>query len=120
MLGEFMGAINLSGEQYLNFLLRADRERRMEDLKQLSLEANPPPRTEVFAFGSFIRRKHYHDVDLMVVYEEPADSCKLKEFESELDRLLRKRLGEPDISVASAREFTTLRLKYDNLSRVYP
>ena len=92
----------------------------MKDLKQLSREAAPPPRTEVFAFGSFIRRKHYQDVDLMVVYEEPADSAKLKEFESELDRLLRKRFGEPDISVASAREFTALRLQYDNLSRVYP
>ena len=92
----------------------------MEVLKQLSREAHPPPRTEVFAFGSFIWRKHYHDVDLMVMYEEPTDSYKLKEFESELDRLIRKRFGEPDISVTSAREFTALRLKYDNLSRVYP
>jgi predicted nucleotidyltransferase len=120
MLREFMGAIRQSGDQYLNFLLRADREQRMKDLKQISLEAAPPPRTEVFAFGSFIRRKNYRDVDLMVVYEEPADSAKLKVFESELDRLLRKRFCEPDISVASAREFSALRLKYDNLSRVYP
>lgn len=120
MLGEFMGAIHQSGEQYLNFLLRADRERRMNDIKQLSREAAPPPKTQVFTFGSFIRRKHYQDVDLMIVYEEPADSAKLNEFESRLDRLIRKRFGEPDISVASAREFTALRLKYDNLSRAYP
>jgi predicted nucleotidyltransferase len=120
MLGEFMGAIHQSGDQYLNFLLRADRERRMSSLKRLSQEATPPPRTRVFTFGSFIRRKHYQDVDIMIVYEEPADSAKLKLFESELDRLIRKRVGEPDITVASVREYTALRLKYDNLSQVYP
>lgn len=120
MLGEFMGAIHQSGDQYLNFLLRADREQRTIGLKRLSQEAAPPPRIRVFAFGSFLRRKHYQDVDLMIVYEEPADNAKLNVFESELERLIRKRFGETDISVASAREFTTLRLKYDNLSQVYP
>ena len=120
MLGEFMGAIHQSGDQYLNFLLRADREQRTSGLKRLSQEATPPPRTRIFAFGSFMRRKHYQDVDLMIVYEEPADTGKLKLFESDLERLIRERLGEPDIAVASAGEFTALRLKYDNLSQVYP
>lgn len=120
MLGEFMGAIHQSGEQYLNFLLRADREQRTSGLKRLSQEAAPPPRTRVFAFGSFIRRKHYQDVDLMIVYEEPSDLAMLKLFECELGRLIRKRLGEADVAVASGREFTALRLKYDNLTQVYP
>lgn len=120
MLGEFMGAIHQSGDQYLNFLLRADREQRTNGLKRLIQEAAPPPKTRVFAFGSFIRRKHYQDVDLMIVYEEPADSTKLKLFESKFELLIQKRYGEPDIAVSSAREFTTLRLKYDNLSQVYP
>lgn len=120
MLGEFMGAIHQSGDQYLNFLLRADREQRASRLKRLSQEAAPSPRTRVFAFGSFMRRKHYQDVDIMIVYEEPADTAKLNLFETELERLIRKQFGEPDISVASAREFATLRFKYDNLSQVYP
>lgn len=120
MLGEFMGAIHQSGDQYLNFLLRADRDRRTSTLKQLSREAVPPPRTQVFAFGSFIRRKHYRDVDLMIVYEEPTESASLQLFASKLDQSIRKRFGESDISVSSAREFATLHLKYDNLSQVYP
>jgi len=120
MLGEFMGAIHQRGEQYLNFLLRADRERRISGLKRLSQASTPPPKTRVFAFGSFIRRKHYQDVDLMIVYEEPADSGALKLFESALAAMIRKQVGEPDITVASAREFIALRLKYDNLSQVYP
>ncbi len=120
MLREFMGAIHQSGEQYLNFLLRADCEQRTSNLKRLSQKASPPQRTRVFAFGSFIRRKQFQDVDIMIVYEEPADSAKLKLFESELERSVRKQLGEPDITVASAREFTGLRLQYDNLTQVYP
>lgn len=120
MLGEFMGAINQRGDQYLNFLLRADREQRTGTLKQMSREVASNPRTKVFAFGSFLRRKHYRDVDLMIVYEEPADSTKLKLFKDQLEQLTRKRLGEPDISVASSREFTALRLKYDNLLQIYP
>ena len=120
MLGEFMGAIHQSGDQYLNFLLKADREQRTRDLKRLSQEATPPPRTRVFAFGSFLRRKHYQDVDLMIVYGAPAETGSLKLFESELARLTRKQFGVPDIAVASDGEFTALRLKYDNLSQVYP
>ncbi|MGI4848563.1 MAG: nucleotidyltransferase domain-containing protein [Janthinobacterium lividum] len=120
MLGEFMGAIFHKGDQYLNFLLKADRKHRTNDLKQLSQGSVPPKKTRVFAFGSFMRQKLYQDVDLIIVYEEPADTAKMKLFESELERLIRKRFGEPDIVVTSAREFTALRLKYDNLSQVYP
>lgn len=120
MLGEFMGAILHRGDQYLNFLLRADREQRTSGLKQLVQEAKVPPRARVYAFGSFIRRKLYSDVDVMIVYEEPADTATLKAFESEMERLIRKRFGNPDVAVASAREFTALRLKYDNLTQVYP
>jgi len=120
MLGEFMGAILHSGDQYLNFLLRADRENRTNGLNRISQEAAPPNKTRVYAFGSFMRRKLYKDVDLMIVYEEPTDTAKLKLFKSELERLIRKRFGDPDIAVASAREFTALRLRYDNLSQVYP
>lgn len=120
MLGEFMGAIHKSGDQYLNFLLKADREYRTDGLKRVCQEAGPPERVRVFVFGSFIRRKLYRDVDLMIVHEEPANTAKLKLFESELERQTRKRFGVPDIAVTSAREFATLKLKYDNLAQVYP
>ena len=120
MLGEFMGAILKSGDQYLNFLLRADREFRINGLKRLCQKAGPPTKVRVFVFGSFIRQKLYQDVDLMIVHEEPADTAKLKLFESELEGQIRKRFGVPDIAVTSAREFATLKLKYDNLAQVYP
>jgi predicted nucleotidyltransferase len=120
MLGEFIGAILHSGDQYLNFLLRAEREQRTSGLKQLVQEAKVPTRTRVYVFGSFIRRKLYGDVDVMIAYEEPADTATLKAFESEMERLIRKRFGNPDVTVASAQEFNALRLNYDNLTQVYP
>ncbi|MFT8912947.1 hypothetical protein [Zymomonas mobilis] len=120
MLGEFMGAINHNGDLYLNFLLKSDREQRKERITQLIKEANPPSGTQVFTFGSFMRRKHFQDVDIMIVYEEPADITKLKLFESELGRLICNQFGKPDLTIASNREFNALRLDYDNLSQVYP
>jgi len=120
MFGEFMGAILRSGEQYLNFLLRADREYRIGSLKRLSKEANPPARVRVFSFGSFLRQKLYEDIDLLIVYEEPCDSAQLKRFECAIGDATRKHFGEPDITVSSAREFALLKLKHDNLSQVYP
>lgn len=120
MLGEFVSAIFKSGDQYLNFLLKADREYRTDGLKRVCQESGPPERVRVFVFGSFIRQKFYRDVDLMIVHEELANIAKLKLFESELERQMRKRFGVPDITVTSAREFATLKLKYDNLAQVYP
>lgn len=120
MLGEFMGAINFQGEQYLNFLLRADREVRELCLKDLSKQAHPPSGLSVHAFGSFLRRRVHEDIDLMLVYEEPTDQSAIEVFEARLNKLVLKRLGQPDISVASAREFAALKFRHDNLTRVYP
>lgn len=120
MLGEFMGAIHFEGDQYLNFLLRSHRDARQHRLKDLSKEAAAPSGVRVYAFGSFLRRKLHEDIDLMVVYEEPEAGSKIRAFESRLELLVRKQLGEPDVSVASAREFAALRLRYDNLTQVYP
>lgn len=120
MLGEFMGAIHFEGDQYLNFLLRSDRDARQNRLKDLSKEAAAPPGVKVYAFGSFLRRKLHEDIDLMVVYEEPEVGSEIRAFESRLELLVRKQLGEPDLSVTSVREFIRLKLRHDNLTQVYP
>ena len=74
----------------------------------------------MFVFGSFIRRKSYGDIDILITYEEHIDASKLKLFESSFDQKARKRYGESHIGVASEREFGALRLKHDNLTQVYP
>lgn len=120
MLGEFMGAVNFQGEQYLNFLLRSERERRENRLGDLSKEAGCPPAVRVYAFGSILRRRLYRDVDLMIVYPEDADRLNVRAFEARLAEHVRRRVGQPDVVVASAHEFAELRLTHDNLTQVFP
>lgn len=120
MLGEFMGAIHHKGDKYLNFLLKADRESRLLGIKRIAQESVPPSRVRVFVFGSFIRRRSYGDIDILVVHEEPSDVAQLSLFESRLEQKTCKRYGEPHIGVASEREFAALRFKHDNLTQVYP
>jgi len=120
MLGEFMGAILQTGEKYLNFLLKADREFRLAGLKRICQDATPRSKVKVYTFGSFIRTRLYGDVDIMVSYPEPSPAKELKEFEQRLEKLVRKQFGEPHINVTSDREFVALGLKHDNLTRVFP
>ncbi|MFC0509907.1 hypothetical protein [Asaia spathodeae] len=120
MLGEFMGAINYSGNRYLNYLTRYDREKRKDDLRQLTRGAAPPSGTRVFVFGSFMRRKHYNDIDILIVYQEPADSSGLELFRSNIERMIRNRFGNSDLTIASEREFSTLSFDHDNLLQLYP
>lgn len=120
MLGEFMGAIRHNGENYLNFLLRADSEARSVGLKRILKNIQPPARICVYAFGSFLRRRVYRDVDLLIVYEGVANIAAVKNFESLLFSEVQKQFGQPDITVASTEEFSNLKLKYNNLTQVYP
>ncbi len=119
-LGEFMGAINFDGERYLNFLRREDCDSRQAQCERVVARSEPPPGVEVFAFGSFLRRSAYNDVDLIIVYRETSSRAALTEFESRLAARMRCELGDPDIVVASVREFADLKLKHDNLAKVYP
>jgi len=120
MLGEFLGAIHQTGEKYLNFLLKADREYRLTGLKRICQKAVTSSKVQVYAFGSFIRTRLYGDVDIMVVYPEAAATKELKDSEQRLEQLVKKRFGEPHINVASDREYVALRLQHDNLTKVFP
>lgn len=88
MLAEFMGAIRLEGEAYLNFLVRADKEQRVRDLGRLIAELRPAPRVSVYAFGSYLRRKVYNDIDLIIIYRDAASRVGAGLLEGELIRKL--------------------------------
>ena len=120
MLGEFMGAIRHDGEQYLNFLLRADRDLRMKLLRGACSASSPPSGLKVSAMGSILRRKEYRDVDLMLIYPNGMSHSIVAAFELRLADQVRRTLGEPDITVTSASEFSELRLTHDNLAPIYP
>lgn len=120
MLGEFMGAIRHSGDQYLNFLLRSEREDRVAWLKRVTKESSPPAGLSVYGFGSYLRRKLHRDTDMMLVYDKSSDLSAVNRFESLLIAAMKKHGHEPDITVTSANEFRSLRFEQDNLLKLYP
>lgn len=120
MLGEFMGAIHHEGERYLNFLLRVDRESRLTQLTRVIRDAAPPAGVQILVFGSFLRQKIYGDVDIMIVYKDPSAPNTLPQLVDRLAGDVMKSFGEADINVCSAREFSELRFKHNNLTKVFP
>jgi len=89
-------------------------------LKHLTEDAASPADTTVYDFGSHLRRKLYRDVDVIVVYQERDGSDALEVFEARLAAVIREQVGQPDITVGSAREFAESRLKHNNLMQVFP
>ncbi|WP_122409706.1 nucleotidyltransferase domain-containing protein [Pseudomonas viridiflava] len=120
MLGEFMGAIRLEGEAYLNFLVRADKEQRVRHLGRLITELRPALGVSVYAFGSYLRRKVYNDIDLIIVYRDAASKVGAGILEGELVRKLQAEGGSVDITVASAAEYASLTFDQDNRTKVFP
>ncbi|MEE4180199.1 nucleotidyltransferase domain-containing protein [Pseudomonas viridiflava] len=120
MLAEFMGAIRLEGEAYLNFLVRADKEQRVRDLGRLIAELRPAPRVSVYAFGSYLRRKVYNDIDLIIIYRDAASRVGAGLLEGELIRKLQTEGESADITVASATEYAALTFDQDNRTKVFP
>lgn len=120
MLSEFMGAIRKDGEEYLNYLLKAEREDRVGLLKRIIRECKPQAGISVYVFGSYIRRKLHRDIDLMLVYPQPIKVAAVRFLEASLRDNLERRSETSDITVVSSPEFASLKLKHDNLTQVYP
>lgn len=119
MLGEFMGALWKKDESFLNFLLRSELEDRIQALARPLLKAGLPKGLSVYAFGSFLRRKLHADIDVMIVYSDESS----RDFVDKCQEILAQSVwGNPnfDFTICSATEFAGLRLKHDNLTKVYP
>ncbi len=116
MLGEFMGAIRKQGQDYLNYLLKSDKEERLNIIKTVIKNINLPRDLRVYVFGSYIRRKIYNDIDLMLVYSN-FDS---KKYINKVEQNLKNEFKNDtiDFTVASESEFKTIKLQHDNLTLV--
>jgi len=119
MLGEFMGAVRKTGEEFLNYLLRSDRNSRVESFKKPLCDADFPRGLRVYLFGSFLRRKIYRDIDALVVYSGDRAKEAVERLAEVLKMTAAKKLSRLDLTVCSAREFASLRLKHDNLTEIY-
>lgn len=120
MLGEFMGAIRKTGDEFLNFLLRAERDDRLNTLSRPLQSTKLPRGLTIYVFGSYIRRKIFRDIDVLLVYSDNASRNAVEVAEEAL-RATRDHLSSAfDFTVCSSAEFKTLRLTHDNLTKIYP
>jgi predicted nucleotidyltransferase len=120
MLGEFMGAIWKHGDDHLNYLLKSEREFRVGSIKRLVKDSKPTNGVSVYVFGSYLRRKIYSDIDLMLVYSNPAARSTIQTLESAIKENLERRGEFPDITVTSSTELASLKFEHNNLTPVYP
>ncbi|WP_084286558.1 nucleotidyltransferase [Halomonas halodenitrificans] len=119
MFGEFMGALRKTGEHFLNYLLRSEREDRINSFKRPLECTNLPKGLQVYLFGSYLRRKLYEDIDAVIVYS----NFQAKDAVERVSGTLKSGLGEQaqkiDLTICSTAEFSALKLTNDNLTKVY-
>jgi predicted nucleotidyltransferase len=120
MLGEFMGAIRKHSDDYLNYLIKADRESRIMSINRIIKNLQPQTGISVYVFGSYLRKKIYADIDLMLVYANPAAKAGLASLEAALVEELERQGERADITIASLAELSTLRFQHNNVTAAYP
>lgn len=119
MLNEFMGAIWKEGKDFLNFLLKQDREDRIRALKNI-LPHTFNHKVKLYVFGSYLRHKVYNDIDIMIVYPDKSEFSSVGEIEVFLNKEIMRKGKNADISVVTESEFTKIKFQHNNLTQFYP
>lgn len=114
----FMGAIRKDGDEFLNYLLQAERSSRISFSKSLFSKASVPPRFHVYMFGSYLRRELYNDIDLMLVYPVGADQDLISSTLESIYQVFEEQASPLDITVCSEAEYTTMSFEDDNRTRI--
>lgn len=119
MLGEFMGAVQKTGEDFLNYLLRSESEERINTFRGPLQDNKLPKGLKVYLFGSYLRRKLYRDIDAVMVYSgEPAKGA-VEKVSDVLKVAAGKQSSILDVTVCSSKEFSAFQLKHDNLTELH-
>jgi len=120
MLGEFMGAVRLKGEGFLNYLLASDQKSRVERLKNAVRSTRAPSGLSIYAFGSYLRRKTFADIDVVLVYGNEEARTAVPSVQASLSSTKEFSSTTFDFTVCTAQEFDNLKLQHDNLTRLLP
>jgi len=119
-LAEFMGVIRKQGGEYLNYLLKAERIDRLKSIERLVRDSKPQSGISVYVFGSYLRRKLYRDIDLMLVYSDAFAKKAIAALQTVIQKNLEYKNEHPHIEVASSIEFASLIFEQNNLTQVFP
>ncbi|NJL04022.1 MAG: nucleotidyltransferase domain-containing protein [Chloroflexaceae bacterium] len=122
-LREFMGAVRKTGEDFLNYLLVEERNERISHsknaLEHALKDAFLPKGLEAYLFGSFLRRKIYRDIDVLIVYKNDQAQLAVERLAHILKRVAEQYSSLIDITICSSQEFPNLPLKNNNLTKIY-
>jgi hypothetical protein len=119
MLGEFMGAVRKTGEDFLNYLLRSESEERINKFRNPLRKTKLPQGLKVYLFGSYLRRKLYRDIDAVVVYSGERASGAIERVSEVLKMAAGHQSPILDLTICSSKEFSAFQLKHDNLTELY-
>jgi predicted nucleotidyltransferase len=114
----FMGAIRKDGDEFLNYLLQAEKSRRLNFSKSLLSKVSLPSDFQVYMFGSYLRRELYNDIDLILVYPVRADKVLIDSALESIRQVFEERVSQLDITVCSEEEYRTMSFEDDNRTRI--
>jgi len=120
MLPEFMGAVRNTGEDFVNYLLRSEKDNRIQTIKNPLQKAGLSHGLSIYLFGSYIRRKIYQDIDIMAVYSNPSAKEDVVKAEEAIRNHFKGQSPLIHTTACSSAEFSTLKFHHDNLTKIYP
>lgn len=120
MIGEFMGAVRLKGDEFLNYLLTSYRKSRIDGLKKLISSTKVPSGLSIYVFGSYLRRQIFNDIDVALVYSNDEARNGAASVQTYLASAKEFSSTTFDFTVCSAKEFEDLKLQHNNLTSVFP
>ncbi|MDJ0530874.1 MAG: nucleotidyltransferase domain-containing protein [Xenococcaceae cyanobacterium MO_207.B15] len=119
-LREFMGALNFQGEKFRNFLGRDEKSSRIS-LFHHKLEASTLLRHKcnVYLYGSYLRKKVFNDIDILIVYEDFISSEEVDSLIEEVQLRLSDLATKLHFQCCAKKEFKQLRMRFDNKQKVF-
>lgn len=118
MLKGFMGAIRKNGDDFLNYLLKEERTRRLYDLSLCIDKTTISSCFQVYAFGSYLRQELYKDIDLFLVYSIGTNQDLVSATLKSLGEAFERFLSPIDITVCSEAEYKAMSFIDKNPTRI--
>lgn len=116
-LAEFVAALGLEKEKYINYLIAKDRADRLAKLKAAIKGQAALKRVKIFVYGSFIRNAIFNDLDIILVAgpEVPPDEVSIARATA--TKILSNAIGGGvpiDMVVMTNKEYAEATLDHDN------
>lgn len=118
-LNEFMGAIGKQGQDFLNYLLKEERQKRIQYFSSVIEKLTLVHRYKIYLFGSFLRCKAFQDIDIILVYKNNSSSIVVDAAMKEIASRCKEYGAKLDFTVCSEKEFAALVLDFDNPVQIW-